>query len=404
MKDIYLGRQAIYDRKGKLFAYELLFRSADTDNAGLKALLDGDGATSEVLLNTFIEIGLERIAGDSRIFINLTRNLIACDHPLVQQKDRVVMELLEDIPVDESLVERVACLSKMGIQLALDDYVFDPIWDPLLPWVHIIKLEIPALSLEQIQTGLPKLRQHNLKLVAEKVETREMYTALHEMGFDYFQGFYFSRPELVGGKRLEENQMVVLRLLAELNRPDTSIREIETLIGQDAALSYKTLRYINSAAVGMPRKIESIGQAVIIMGLRRIRAWASLLVMTGLKNRPQDHYLMALVRAHLCERLVECVNPQDDTGFTVGLLSILDLLLSQPMPEIVRELSLSDQINAALLMGEGISGKALQCARQVEAGEWHLIDFPGVDRDKVYQLYLAASEQAFQEQQSLQET
>ncbi|MCU7810474.1 MAG: hypothetical protein KZQ77_04460, partial [Candidatus Thiodiazotropha sp. (ex Notomyrtea botanica)] len=114
MKDIYLGRQAIYDRKGKLFAYELLFRSADSDNAGLKALLDGDGATSEVLLNTFIEIGLERIAGDSRIFINLTRNLIACDHPLVQQKDRVVMELLEDIQVDESLVERVACLSKMG--------------------------------------------------------------------------------------------------------------------------------------------------------------------------------------------------------------------------------------------------------------------------------------------------
>ncbi|MCU7844118.1 MAG: HDOD domain-containing protein [Candidatus Thiodiazotropha sp. (ex Monitilora ramsayi)] len=403
MKDIYLGRQAIYDRDSKLFAYELLFRSADPDTPDIKTVLDGDGATSEVLLNTFMEIGLERIAGDSRIFINLTKNLIACDHPLVQQKDRVVMELLEDIPVDETLVERVSCLAKMGVKLALDDYIFDPAWDPLLPWVSIVKLEIPALNLEQIRSGLPKLRQHKLKLLAEKVETRDVYNALHEMGFDYFQGYYFSRPELIGGKTLEENQMVVLRMLAELNRPDVSISEIENLIKQDAGLSYKTLRYINSAAVGIPRKITSIGQAVIMMGLNRIRAWTNLLVMTGLTNRPQDHYLTALVRAHLCDLLVRTVDPQDDAGFTVGLLSILDLLLNQSLEKILDELSLCDSIRDALLTGDGVAGKALTCVRQVEAGEWHLIDFPGVERDQIYQLYLTASEQAFLEQRSLQE-
>ncbi|MEJ2592278.1 MAG: HDOD domain-containing protein [Candidatus Thiodiazotropha sp.] len=402
MKDIYLGRQAIYDRYGKRYAYELLYRSASDETNAISTLLDGDSATSEVLLNTFMEIGLERIAGDARVFINLTRNLIACDHPLVQRKEQVVMELLEDIPVDEALVEQVACLSKMGVQLALDDYVFDPVWDPLLPWVQIVKLEIPALSLEQIRAGLPKLRRHGLKLVAEKVETAESYKALYDMGIDYFQGFYFSRPELIGGKRLEENQVVVLRLLAEINRPDATIEDIEALIRQDAGLSYKTLRYINSAAVGIPRKVESIGQAVIFMGFRRIRAWANLLVMAGLKIRLEDHYLMALVRAHLCERLMSHAQPRGGSGFIVGLLSTLDLLLGRPLNEILAELPLADEITNALLQGAGDAGSALTCARRVEDGEWHRVEFPGLDRDQIYRHYLEASEAAFQDQHSLQ--
>ena len=401
MKDIFLGRQAIYDRDGRLYAYELLYRSADRGNHGLKSLLDGDSASSEVLLNTFMEIGLERIAGNARIFINLTRSLINCDHPLVQQKDRVVMELLEDIPVDEGLLNEVRCLADLGVTLALDDYVFDPVWDPLLPWVEIVKLEVPALTLEQIRQGLPKLREHKLKVLAEKIENREEYQALHDMGIDLFQGYYFSRPELIGGERLEENQTVVLRLLTSLNQPDTGIEEIENLISQDAGLSYKTLRYINSAAIGMPRKVESIGQAVVYMGLRRIRAWVNLLVMAGLKDRPEDHYLMALVRAHLCDRLLRHAEPENSSGFLIGLFSILDLLLNRPLKQILGELSLAEEINAALLLGEGIAGQALHCTLQVEAGAWHQVEFPGMTREQIHDLYLDASEQAFREKQAL---
>jgi len=401
MKNIYLGRQAIYDRQGGLYAYELLYRSADAGNDGLKTLLDADSASSEVLLNTFMEIGLERIAGDSRVFINLTRNLIHCEHPLVQQKDRVVMELLEDIVVDQRLINEAICLAKLGVTLALDDYVFDPAWDPLLPWVGIAKLEIPALTLEQIREGLPKLRRHHIKLLAEKIETREEYETLHAMGFDLFQGFFFSRPELIGGQRLQENQRVVLQLLATLNRPDADIDEIEMLIGQDAGLSYKILRFINSAAIGIPRKVDSIGQAVVYVGLRRIRAWVNLLVMAGLEDRPEDHYLMALVRAHLCERLMTLTSPDKGYGFLVGLLSILDLLLQRPLGEIVPELSLAEEISQALLAHDGIAGQALQCTLQVEAGEWHRIDFPGLNREQIHELYLNASEQAFMEQRAL---
>jgi EAL and modified HD-GYP domain-containing signal transduction protein len=401
MKDIFLGRQAIYDRNERVYAYELLFRSGDPAHQGAAFIEDGDGATSQVLLNTFMEIGLERIAGDARAFVNLTENLIGCDHPLLQQKERMVMEILEEVTVDDALVEKVSCLSKMGLELALDDYAFDPVWDPLLPWVKFVKVEVPALSLDQIRGNLPKLRQYDLKLLAEKVETREEYEALREMGFDYFQGFYFSRPELIQGKSLQENQMVVLRLLSELNQPETSIEEIEHLIKQDAGLSYKTLRYINSAAMGMRREITSIGQAVVIMGLNRIRAWTNLMVMARLENRPQDHYLMALVRANLCDKLVRKLNPDEDAGYTTGLLSTLDLLLSQPLDLILQELSLTDSINRALLSGDDLLGKALQCTRQAEASNWHLVDYPGIERGELYQLYLEASEQAFQEQRLL---
>ena len=402
MIDIFLGRQAIYDRKGKVYAYELLFRSGDAKNQGAAFIEDGDGASSQVLLNAFMEIGLERIAGDARAFVNLTKSLISCDHPLLQQKDRMVMEILEDVTVDEELIEKASSLTKMGVELALDDYAFDSVWDPLLPWVKFVKVEVPALSLDQIRDALPKLRQYDLKLLAEKVETREEYEALREMGFDYFQGFYFSRPELVQGKSLQENQMVVLRLLSELNHPETRIEEIEHLIKQDAGLSYKALRYINSAAVGMRREITSIGQAVVIMGLKRIRAWTNLMVMAKLENRPQDHYLTALVRANLCDKLVRKLNPNEDAGYTTGLLSTLDLLLSQPLETILQELSLTDSINKALLKGDDLLGRALECTRQAETGDWHLIDCPGIERNQLYQLYLEASEQAFQEQRLLQ--
>ncbi|MGD9163878.1 MAG: HDOD domain-containing protein [Chromatiales bacterium] len=400
MKNIYLGRQAIYDRNGDLYAYELLYRSGDANNSGPRLLFDADKATSEVLLNTFMEIGLERIAGESRIFINLTRNLIDYDHPLVQHKDRMVMELLEDITVDEQLIEKVISLAKLGVTLALDDYVFDAAWDPLLPWVQIIKLEVPALTMEQISEGLPKLRQHNLTLLAEKIETREEYEALREMGIDLFQGFFFSRPELISGKRLQQNQAVVLRLLSALNRPEADIDEIEALIKQDAGLSYKTLRFINSAAIGIPRKVDSISQAVIYMGLRRIRAWINLLVMAGLKDRLEDHYLMALVRAHLCERLLQS-DTQGSSGFLIGLLSTLDLLLNRPLDEILQDLSLSEEVKQALLEGKGSAGQALQCTLQVEAGEWHRVDFPGLSREQIHALYLDASEQAFEEKRAL---
>lgn len=405
MKDIYIGRQAIFDRDMQVFAYELLFRSGQSNQSNVTQQLNGDSATSEVLLNTFMEIGLERIAGPNLIFVNLTRNLFL-DHPeLPFPKDRVVMEVLEDIPIDQRLLDSVSQLSQQGYQLALDDYTFDPAWDRLLPLVDIIKVEVPAVGLERMREEIPRLRAHGLKLLAEKIETEEEYQQIRELGFDYFQGFHFSRPKILQGKRLEENPLVILRLVSELNHPEITIEKLESLITQDASLSYKILRYINSAAIGMPRKVESIRQAVIYLGLGPIRAWASLLALTRLENKPQAHFTTALMRAHMCQQLVASVaGCPPETGFTVGLLSILDLLMDSPMTEIVQELSLSDEIKTALLEKQGIAGEALRCTLAYEIQNWEDVRLQGVEREAIIEIFLHASEKAFAEQQALQST
>jgi EAL and modified HD-GYP domain-containing signal transduction protein len=403
MRDIYLGRQAIFDRKMELYAYELLFRSGNQNAGNPLAGIDGDSATSEVLLNTFMEIGLERIAGPHPVFINLTRNYFLQRPEIPFDKDRVVLELLEDIPVDDHLLQVVEGLSRSGHRLALDDYAFESKWDPLLPLVEIIKVDVLALSMQSIRQNISRLRKHKVKLLAEKIETRDNYEQLLELGFDFFQGYYFSRPTVLQGKRLPENQLVVLRLVSELNNPEVTIDELERLITQDPSLSYKILRYINSAAIGLPQQVSSIRKAVIFMGLSRIRAWASLLALCQLDHKPRIHFTTALVRAHMCERLVAkqggCA---PEMAFTVGLLSILDLLLDRPLAEIVCELALTEEIRDALLERRGIAGGALRCALAYESQKWDACEFEGFSDDELVRVYLDASAQAFIEQQALQ--
>jgi EAL and modified HD-GYP domain-containing signal transduction protein len=403
MQDIFIGRQAIFDRKLEVYGYELLFRSDTQNSSQIPARLDGDRATSEVLLNTFMEMGLERIAGPHRVFVNLTRHFFLQLPEIPFEIGRVVLEVLEDIPVDEHLLKAVCQLSQAGHVLALDDYTFGAGWDPLLPHVQIVKVEVPDLSLDSIKNELPRLKHHGLKLLAEKIETQEEYQRLAELGFDYFQGYYFSRPTVIQGRRLDENQMIILRLVSELNKPDVTINELERLISQDAGLSYKILRYINSAAIGMPQPVTSIRRAVILMGLSRIRAWTSLLALCRVDNKPQIHFTTALVRAHMCEQLVmQHGGCPPDTAFTVGLLSILDLLMDRPLTEIVDELALTDEVRVALLEHKGIAGQALRCARAYELQQWDEAMFSGISDAEIIRIYLEASAKAFMEEQALQ--
>ena len=313
------------------------------------------------------------------------------------------MELLEDIPVDEQLLRAVSELSHQGYQLALDDYTFEPAHEPLLPWMNFIKLEVPALSLEQIRRAAPALQRRGLKLLAEKIETEQEYRQLRELGVDYFQGYYFSRPKVLTGRRLEENQLVILRLVSELNNPEVTLDALDRLISQDAGFSYKILRYINSSAMGMPRQVGSIRQAVVYMGMNRIRAWASLLALSRLHSRPKSKFTTALVRAHMCEQLITrtggCV---PETAFTVGLLSILDLLMDRPLSEILAELALSDEIRIALLESRGAAGQALRCTLAYEFQQWDDIGFGAMRDEEIMQVYLQASEKAFTEEQALQ--
>ena len=389
-----IGRQPIFDRELEVHGYELLFRGPIGDDA---PATDGDGATSDTILNAFVEIGIERLTGGRPAFINLTRRFFAELPPLPFHPDSVVLEVLEDIPVDERLVEAVAGLHAAGYRGAIDDYLFESHWDPLLPHVSLIKVEINEETLDGMAQRLERLKALPVQLLAEKVETHEQYRLLHEMGFDLFQGFFFARPDVVQERRLAESTLVVTRILSRLHDPEVTIEELAALIGQDAALSFKLLRLVNSPAVGLRRQVESIHQAIVLLGLERIRAWATLFALAGRGDQPQELLNLGLVRANLCERLArETGLGRPDTAYTVGLLSVLDGLLSVPMAQALEELPLPEEVRAAIGRQEGDYGRLLAQAIALDQGVAVAVDsLPGLDPARLTDLFIESSEHAF---------
>jgi len=399
MQDFFIGRQAILDRQLKVYAYELLYREGDTSEA---PAMDGDLATSRVMLNAFTGMGMERIAGDQRVFLNMTRGLLMDMPEIPFDKERLVLEILEDIEVNNGFVKRISGLASEGFTLALDDFEFEEKWLPLIPLIHIIKVEVPALNWHKLAEQIEKLHRNGILLLAEKVETEAEYLRLHELGFDLFQGYYFSRPQVVAGKRLSESQLITLRLLSKLNDPSVTPEELENLIVQDPGLVFRILRYLNSAALAMPRKIDSIRQAIIYLGLQRLRGWANLIAISRVDDKPEDLFTIALVRAHMCAKLSAAVaKAENESAFTVGLLSVLDLLTGTPIAEVLEKMPISGSVKQALLNHQGITGQALQCARSFEQKEGSPIDFPGLTSGEIQEIFLQSSELAFQEQLSL---
>jgi len=401
VNQIFIGRQAIYDRRMRVYGYELLYREGNTANA---PGMSGTTASARVILNAFMEMGLERIVGQRRAFINLTRDFFTDLPPIPFEQEQVVLEVLEDIETDRQLVENIARLADQGYLLALDDFEFEKKWDQLLPLVHIIKVEVPAVNLKQLPRKINRLRKYGVKLLAEKVETREEYQALRNMGFDYFQGYYFSRPQIVHGRRITENQAITLKLLSRLSDKNVSTEELVELISHDPGLSFKILRYLNSAAIGLHCRIASIRQAIIYLGLERLRAWSVLAAMAQVRDKPLEILRTALVRSHMCQALVSAVKPeQSEMAFATGLLSILELLMDRPLKELIVQLPLAKTISHAILYHEGVCGAALDCAIAQERHDWPRIRFAGLSQEAIQEIFLQSAEQAFREQMVLTE-
>lgn len=392
METIQIGRQAIFDRDLEVFAYELLYRNA----GGNSAFVDGDQASSTTLLNAFMEIGLERIIGPHKAFVNLTRHFFVDMPEIPFPPERVVLEILEDVEVDNALLDGVAKLAAEGYEIALDDYAFQPQFAPILPLVRYVKVEINQETLAGLDRHMPRLRACGARLLAEKVETSQQFHALKDIGFDLFQGYFFARPDLIRSDRLHENSALVMRLLARLNDPSMPMNEVVYLVSQDAGLSFKILRYINSAATGLRVKVDSIQRAVVMMGLQRIRAWASLFALAGLAGRPAELLNLGLLRANLCERLArQCDRGAADTAYTVGLLSILGAMMGCSDADLMHDLPLPDEIRDAIVRRDGPYGGLLAAAMQIERGEWPDHGCNGLEPTQVAELYAESSAAAF---------
>ena len=388
MYDAFVGRQPIFDQDMAVYAYELLFRNGDTASAGV---IDGNQASSQVMINTFAEFGLNSIVGNHLAFINLTAELLTDDLIQVLPRDRVVLEVLEDVKIDESLIASIKNLSSQGYVIALDDFIYDEDWRPLVEIADIIKLDVLAMEPSEIEQHVRMLRPFNARLLAEKVETVEQFNFLKGLGFDYYQGYFLSKPSVVQGKRTPTNKLSILQLLAKLMQPDPVHADIEKLISQDVTLSYKVLRFINAAQFALPRKVESINEAIIYLGLNSIRRFASMLSLAGFNDQPHEILLTALLRARMCELLAKAADkPETESFFTLGLFSALDVLLGMPMSEIVSELPLGDELGQALLDQGGELGAALGCALAYERQQWNAVSYENLSREEISDVYLRA--------------
>ena len=385
---VFVGRQQIYDRDLNTIAYELLFRTSDVNRA---AIVDGDVATSQLLINAVVEIGLENLVFGKPAFVNFTRNFLigACEIPF--DPDQLVIEVLEGIEPNREVIDALTKLREAGFTIALDDYVDSDNRQELLELADIIKIELPGYDHAKLAQEVRRLKKFPLKLLTEKVETTEEFERCKALGIDYFQGYFLSRPQVVQGKTIANNQIAILRLLVKLRDPVVAFDEVVDLIKQDVALSIKLLRYVNSLAHGVRRQIDSVRQAAIRLGMQKICQLVTLIAMNGISDKPKPLLETALVRARMCEILGTALRPESaETCFTVGLFSNLDAFLDQPLVEILKELPISPEIREALLSYGGPIGRLLNSVMAFERGDWEAVRKLGLDDATIQTAYLNA--------------
>jgi EAL and modified HD-GYP domain-containing signal transduction protein len=400
MQEVLIGRQPIYDDNLNVYAYELLFRASQDQNTA--DFSDGDKATTQVVVNAFIEIGLDKIVGNRPAFFNMTRNFLLSDNPLPFSGEQLVLEVLEDVKVDEELVAAVKCLSNKGFTIALDDFIFHDSLRPLVEVSDIVKIDILPLNHSELKEHVTELRRYDVKLLAEKVETQEEYEFCKSLGFDYYQGYFFCKPRIIKGQSIPSNKLAVLRVLAKLNEADVDAAELEAEISQDVTLSYRLLRTIYSAFFALPRKVDSIRQAVAFIGNQATKNWATLIALAGIVDKPNELMTTAMTRAKFCEQLADTIEATNlDVFFTVGLFSALDALVGMSMDELLKELPLSEGIVDALLHHEGRPGEALFCALAYERGDWDNVKFCKLSDSDIATAYMTAMQWADQSKQGL---
>jgi len=389
-----LARQPIFNTKMKVVAYELLCRTSHVNRAEFS---NGDAASSQVLLNAFTELSITNVVGKHLAFINFTRNLLQTPPPF--DRNQLVVEVLERQKVDGAMLHALKVLREHKYTIALDDFVLTPETESLIPYADIIKLDVLQLSPTEILEHIKFLKPFSVKLLAEKVETYEMLEFCKSAGFDLFQGYFLARPQIITGRKMSDNKQSVLQLLAALQDPDIAVEKIEKMLARDTVLSFKLLRLVNSAAFGLARKVDSLRQAIMLLGLNKIKNWVNILAMSNLGDKPHELSVSALTRARMCELIANELNgkAKPDGFFTVGLLSTLDAFMDAPMTTLLDSISLSKHINDAILNQLGSEGKVLEITTAYEKGDWENIDWDylasnNINPEKLAQIYIETLE------------
>jgi EAL and modified HD-GYP domain-containing signal transduction protein len=368
MTEVFVARQPIFNRKLEVAGYELLFRGGHVSEA---LVATAEGATATVVLNSFTEIGLERIVGPHTAWVNVSREFILSGLAGTVPPGLVGLEILEDQVIDDRLISALQVLKAQGYRLALDDFEYGPHAEPLLPLVDVVKLDMLALGREKLTRHVELLKPYGVTLLAEKVESRADYAFSAAAGCDLFQGFFFRQPELVRDRGIAANRLALLQVVSALQDPFVDFSDLEHLIARDVALSFRLLRYINSAFFGLNREVRSIGHALALLGVENLKHWATLSVLASIDDKPAELTITALVRARFCElagdRLAD--SPPGEL-FTIGLFSVIDALMDAPIVDVLASIPFPQEMRDALITHRGDQGRLLDCVTALEAADF----------------------------------
>jgi len=348
---VFVARQPIFHRAKNVHGYELLFRSGRENRYDGT---DGDACTLDVIANSFATIGLDELTAGQRGFINFTRNLLLQDVVNLLPPDQVTVEVLENINPDEEVIAACQRLKDAGYTLALDDFVLTDPNHPLLDLADIVKIDFMTTPRDEQKRVADFLNGRKIKALAEKVETDEEFRRAEADGYTYFQGYFFAKPSIYEGKDVSANKLARLKLLEQMNRPEISVDETEGIIKQDVALTYKLLRFINSAWFGLRHKISSIRHALVWLGPKEVRKWFALISLRDMgTDKPNELFLRAMTRAKMGEGVAPIAGMQEAAPelFLMGMFSFMDAVLDMPMSDVLTKLPLDDQIKTALLGG-----------------------------------------------------
>jgi len=391
----FLARQPIFDTDQIVYGYEMLFRSGPENFFDLS---NADAAAASTADNLFL-FGLDRLTQGRRAFLNCTRDILVRDLPTLLPKDRVVIEILETVQIDDELVEACRRLKAGGYLLALDDFRDRPEWGPLVQIADIVKVDVLATGVEEQQRLAGVFAHTKVRLLAEKVETHADFKRTLDWGYSYFQGYFFSRPEMVKRFDIPASKLNYLLVLQAANKVPLDLKDVADRIKAEASLSYRLLRYLNSPAFPLVVEVHSIPHALSLLGERGVRKWISLVAVACMGDeKPQELVALPLVRARFCELLAPHAGLGESSSdlFLLGLLSAMDAILDMKMADILKEITIHEGIRDALLGKENALRRVFDLALRYEMGKWNELSRDAfalkVPEDLIPDLYMRALE------------
>jgi EAL and modified HD-GYP domain-containing signal transduction protein len=388
----YAARQPILDANKKLYAYELLFRDS-IDNVFPD--IDGDEATSKMIEASKFNMEISDFTGSKPAFINFTLETLIQGYPEMLTNEEVVVEILETIKPGKKLLALCKDLHSKGYIIALDDYEHQSVWLHFYPFIKIIKIDIQQSTLEEINQVLEAVKDYpHIDLLAEKVETYQEYDQALQLGFKYFQGFFFAKPEMVKTKSLSPSQIAMAELLYETSKPELDLSSITSVFERDVSLSYKLLRYANSAMFRRHSEVSTIKQALVILGLTELKRFIGLMfAITANPDKPTELIKVAMTRAKFCELVAKDMKSQfdDSIAFLTGLLSMIDAILDEELEVVLSKLPLTHDIKDPLLTKKGIMAAIIKLVEFIEHAQWGkthiIIEKLQLDKEQVVKHY-----------------